>query len=664
MPPHPPRRAGAPAAALERLRASDPGLSRLRVAVRVTATLALVALALAALHAALVPLPPIAIATALTLAIQGALQIRDATARGRRLTRLLAAGLGLAALAVLSLLHARPALCDLLFLAVAFAAVLARRWGPRWNAAGMFAFMSAFLGAYFRPEPAALPAVALALATSALLAHLVREHLLPDRPAADLRRTLTALDGRIGLAVSALRRGERLGWTAERRRAAAARAQRVKDALLLAEGVLPPVEEADGEGRMARTTRLSVQLFDLQLALETAFAAALGDRRTRDEERRRRLAGALDRLARLRLESRRTARDLRDEDFEGGAKAPGAPAARAVPLRLDDPSARLALQVTLACALAMAGGYVVSAERWFWAVLTAFLVFVNTQSRGDALLRGLARALGTAGGVVAGVALATLLAGHPVAALAFTAACVFTGFYLVQLSYGALTFFVTVALSLIYGLLGDFSPALLVLRLEETLVGAAAGMTVSFFVLPTRTAQAVGRASDDFLRDLDRLLQAHEALRRGEGSPWRVLAVVRALDRRHGEIVAALRPLGSGWLAPARRRAVRLGLLRFTVLAYWAHRLAAAAQGSPPPGPPAEADAGAIEACRRLIGLCRGRDLFDPAAPAPEPAPAPVQGAGDAALAIHAIAHVLRQIAPREAAPQGSRESVDKPAGV
>ncbi len=52
-----------------------------------------------------------------------------------------------------------------------------------------------------------------------------------------------------------------------------------------------------------------------------------------------------------------------------------------------------------------------SEQRWFWAVLTAFLVFVNTQSRGDAVLRSLDRAIGTAAGIVVGIGVAMLLQG-------------------------------------------------------------------------------------------------------------------------------------------------------------------------------------------------------------------------------------------------------------
>ncbi len=75
----------------------------------------------------------------------------------------------------------------------------------------------------------------------------------------------------------------------------------------------------------------------------------------------------------------------------------------------------------------------------------------------------------------------------------------------------------TIALSLLYGFLGSFSPDLLVLRLTETLVGALAGMFVSFFVFPQRTETISRRAVDHFLGELDRLLEVYS--RTGAATP-------------------------------------------------------------------------------------------------------------------------------------------------
>lgn len=52
------------------------------------------------------------------------------------------------------------------------------------------------------------------------------------------------------------------------------------------------------------------------------------------------------------------------------------------------PSVRQTVQVGIATSLAIVVGDLVSPTRWYWAVLTAFLVFAGTTSRGDVLTRG------------------------------------------------------------------------------------------------------------------------------------------------------------------------------------------------------------------------------------------------------------------------------------
>ncbi|WP_019996750.1 FUSC family protein [Aureimonas ureilytica] len=650
--------------ALGRLAGADPGFVRLRMATRVTLTVLLVGLALVALHT-VQPLPVASISVGLILAMQNALAIKDRTRKDRLRTRLCCALSGFGTLLVIPALENQTRLVDGFFLLVTFLAVYARKWGPRWNAVGMFGFMACFAGAYFRPGFGDLPTIALSLCLSGLVAHGVREHLIPDRPARDFARTLRAVEERIGGLVSRIRAGRRLGWPPEARRAAIAAEQKVKDAIAVAEALLP--DDAEGATRETSASRLAIKLFDLHLATETTLATALDE--PQDTERPGlHLTPALDRLAKARLDLRRSAKGLTSADFAGPALALPKSGGSTMPWHRE-PALRLAIQVTLACAIAMAGGLWVSEQRWFWAVLTAFLVFVNTQSRGDTVLRGIDRALGTAAGIVVGILVATLVNGAFAISIALVIACVFVGFYLVQVSYGALTFFVTISLSLIYGLLGSFTPDLLVLRLKETLVGALAGMSVSFFVFPQRTENISRGAVDRFLAELDRLLEITFENRRGNASAWKVLAVTRALDRRHLDIVAAVRPLESGWIAAPRRRLVRLGLLRLAALAYWGHRLASAAGDSAARDSKAEGsttgDGAEIEAriteCRADIAALRSGsgNFFRQSGPvALTPTEALAQSrdleAPDATLALHALRHILRQ----------ALGETDKPASV
>lgn len=153
-------------------------------------------------------------------------------------------------------------------------------------------------------------------------------------------------------------------------------------------------------------------------------------------------------------------------------------------------------------------GELVSPARWYWAVLTAFLVFAGTSSRGDVLSRGWQRLVGTIGGVLAGMGLAVLVSGHELLALLVMSGCVFCALYLVRISQTLLAFWITAVLALLYGLIGQFSVQTLVLRIEETAIGAAMGMLAAYLILPKRTLDAFGEALDDMVDAADAVLAA------------------------------------------------------------------------------------------------------------------------------------------------------------
>src|SRR5262249_12124080 len=150
--------------------------------------------------------------------------------------------------------------------------------------------------------------------------------------------------------------------------------------------------------------------------------------------------------------------------------------------------------------IAMIAGLATSPSRWYWAVITAFIVFNNTKSRADTAMRALQRSFGTLAGLVGGTIIATLLHGQPVLTAALMPVCFFLAFYYLQVSYSVMIFFITIALALLYGLTGSFSPELLVMRLEETVIGAAAGTLVAFLIFPARTTTGIGTALDKYLK--------------------------------------------------------------------------------------------------------------------------------------------------------------------
>jgi Fusaric acid resistance protein-like len=171
-------------------------------------------------------------------------------------------------------------------------------------------------------------------------------------------------------------------------------------------------------------------------------------------------------------------------------------------------STRHALQAGVAVGLSIVLGEFVSPSRWYWAAIAAFVVFAGTNSRGDILSRGWQRILGTIGGVAAGMALAVAVDGRTALAVAALVTCLFLALYLVRVSQALMAFWITAVLALMYGLIGQFSLETLVLRIEETVVGAVMGMLAAFLVLPRRTRDAYADARDDLVRAIDAVLEA------------------------------------------------------------------------------------------------------------------------------------------------------------
>ncbi|WP_042169482.1 FUSC family protein [Streptomyces sp. NBRC 110035] len=148
---------------------------------------------------------------------------------------------------------------------------------------------------------------------------------------------------------------------------------------------------------------------------------------------------------------------------------------------------RQAVQATAGAGFALVVGQLVSGERWYWAVGATWWVFVNTTSRGETLVRGFRRVLGTVIGIGLGLLVAVPAHGDGLATTLVVAVCVFGIFYTASVSYTWMMLWVTLLAAMLYGLLGVLDPALLALRVVETGVGAlGAGLAVAL-VLPVTT---------------------------------------------------------------------------------------------------------------------------------------------------------------------------------
>ncbi len=325
-------------------------------------------------------------------------------------------------------------------------------------------------------------------------------------------------------------------------RQAAGRAQRLLDEQ-------PPVSDDPGSAAVRR----------LALAIINA-AAATSDVRAIVEGA---ATGGAARLER-RDSERPPASDTAPEDEPVDQPPPGG-------LR---PTTRQAIQVAVAASLAIVAGELVSPARWYWAVIAAFVIFAGTNSWGETLTKGWQRLLGTLLGVPCGVLVATLLAGNNTAALAGIFVCLFCAFYFMTVTYSLMTFWITTMLALLYGLLGQFSFGVLMLRLEETALGAVIGVTVAIVVLPTHTRAAIRDDTRTLLASLSALIDVSTATMFGEDESVSPSEQARRLDRDLQQFRVTAKPLLAGVAGLAGRRGIRRALRIFAACDRYGRSLA------------------------------------------------------------------------------------------
>ncbi len=271
-----------------------------------------------------------------------------------------------------------------------------------------------------------------------------------------------------------------------------------------------------------------------------------------------------------------TVRSREEFDAEDLALAEDtAPAARA---GLDRPSTRAAFQVATGSALAVLGGEFLSSQRWYWAVLTCWVVFLNTSSTAEILVKGYRRLIGTICGVVAGVLLAGAVGHHTWTAFALVLVCIFGMFFTAPVSYTLMSFFVTAMLGLLYTLLHTYSLSVLVLRIEETALGAACGVIAAVLVLPIHTDEHTDAQLVTVLTRLrDVSVAAVDQL--GGGPAVDLVDMSRDLDSALDALRRSTSPLTYP-ITPlrVRRRTARYLVALLETCAYHARSLAATAE--------------------------------------------------------------------------------------
>ncbi|WP_041782771.1 FUSC family protein [Mycolicibacterium chubuense] len=627
-----------------RLVPTDPGQVRLRSAAATTTSLIIAIVAL--LGFTRVTGQPITVAMlGAVVAMQASAAVKDRDQRSRVITTLWLFVPSICAVTLAALLTPHGKIADVGFIVVLFAAVWVRRYGPRGNALGVIAFISYFFALFLRVSISQVPVLAVAVAVGIASSLFVRVVLFPDRPRAEARRLMSALRAASTVALDAAaapddgiealrRRMDQLGETAlliddwlDRHEAAKSLSVTSKDlARRVFEAQIMLEQSAVLLWRLGSPHRWPADVRDAVTALRTTLTNDPADDELR--EARRHGAASAERAdlstpeglatvavframqAHLAIhhittnalgvtdeapqEEHDDSRDA-DEDEDSGLH----------------PTTKTAVQVAIATSAATILGELISPDRWYWAVLTAFLVFTGVTTRGELLSRVGHRIIGTIAGVVAGVLLAAVVGQHPAVQIVVLLICVFCAFYLVTVAYVWLTFFVTVLLAMLYGLLGNFSLQVLELRIAETAAGGLVGVAAAYFVFSTKTRATFVEKVHEYLDRVQEVIDSSVDSVLAPGGETDLVAQSRQMDNALLAVITAGKPLQIGPTSDLRRgvrrlvRGLQIGNRSAHALARAGVAAAAAQQDSAPPEATADALRHAVAQTCATIAVVR-----------------------------------------------------------
>jgi uncharacterized membrane protein YccC len=612
-------------AALDRLAAADPGLVRLRLAGSAVLGIILAVGALLPVHLPLTVMLVGAIAAMMT-----AFTVNDATPGGQAVTLLLAFLTGATSITVASLGSARPPLDAVVFVLLIFVAVYAQRFGPRGTALGSIGFFLFFFPMFLQTHLKQVPQLLLALVVGVLANTAVRFVLLRRRPKAEFLRVRRAFRARLAAVVRAAEAHLAVNGSERTRKQLRHAINRLHECVLLIEDAAPDVVDARAADRLRR------RAIEVELAVQ--WLASTVQRTCSDELTADVRDDLIARLARFRALMERDPRELPLISQTGeysrmlveGSRidehaAPGDGVRKALAelaladdraQRAADPEAttdllddedeptrkfaydnqtRSAIQAVVGGGLAVLGGELVSHQRWYWAVLTVFVVFIGASSAGATFVKGVRRLGGTLIGIFGGVLLASLVAGSTPATLTLILVCVFGMVYTARVSQVIMAFFITSMLGLLYSLLGTFSFQVLWIRVAETAVGAAAGILAAVVIVPVRTRSVMLDDVTEVLDELAEFLEHAAGLLAGEENV-NIIELSRDLDRAVDQVRTTIEPLTHPVnLRSARRDYGWHVITTLETIAFRARHVAARAQ-------PGQLTGGDVDRLRQFTG--------------------------------------------------------------
>ena len=585
---------------------SDPGLLRLRMAARTTASLAVALLILFLLTKVTHQPLTVALLGVLITMVAGR-AVNEPEPSKQKITMALLSLPAALAITAATLLAPHRLLADGVFVVVVYAAVYARRYGPRGRALGMVAFMAYFFTLYLRATTGELPWLIGAVLIGTVCSIVMTAVVLPDRPEGVLRATVRSLRARMAIVIDTTAEALEAGRLDERRRRRLrTRTARLNETALMVQSQIEDKVNPAALWPGVSGEDLALWLFDAELTVErvaTAGARAAIASPEIPASTRADLVGALSQLSRAirqpQPEGLRRAARLAQELLDDPSNPAGNPAVRRLALAIiatasaasevralveqavtetsaapssdsdesDDeqrragllPTTKQAIQVALAASLAIVVGELVSPSHWYWAVIAAFVIFAGTNTWNETITKGWARLIGTALGVPAGMLVAAVVSGNHTASLVLIFVCVFCSLYSFRFAYSLMTFWITTMLALLFGLLGEFSYGLLLLRLEETAIGAVIGATVAILVLPTNARTSMRNDARAFLTTLADVIETSVATLFGHEAIASPTDKARQLGRDLQQFRKTAKPLAAGVGGISGRHSIRHG---------------------------------------------------------------------------------------------------------
>lgn len=148
---------------------------------------------------------------------------------------------------------------------------------------------------------------------------------------------------------------------------------------------------------------------------------------------------------------------------------------------------RTALRAAVAASLAIVISAMVTAQRPYWTILIAVVVINDTW--GSSLRKTWHRVGMTGAGCVAGWALHFISEGRVRLERALLLLAIFLAAYFRKSSYPWMTFFITVYVAFLFTVLGQWSASLMLVRLEDTVLGGVIAIAASLIVPAPRVAK-------------------------------------------------------------------------------------------------------------------------------------------------------------------------------